>query len=150
MGPESVTLLFKFGLQFLKVVNLTVENDREPIGASKHRLVPTGQINDREPAHAKRNFVVYKCPLIVWSTMRDHAAHSIQHFIRRALIAMLISTNETGDATHLVLFLGVDYFWLVKFMRRHSRRSLQRGGGPANRFPSRKTLAAQETIKSNH
>src|SRR5687767_4583607 len=58
IGFESVTAFFEFGSEFLKVVDLAVENDRYRTIFAGDRLGAAGQIDDGKPPHAERYAVL--------------------------------------------------------------------------------------------
>src|SRR5713101_1411363 len=84
------------------VVNLAVEDNRDRTVATGHRLTSSRQIDDRQSPHAERDFTLDESVLIIRAPMSDHATHALQHGTRFVRVAMLISANKSGNATHLI------------------------------------------------
>ena len=61
--------------QLVMIVDLAVENDLDRAVLIPDRLLPAGDIDDREPAHAERDLRSDEVPAIVGSAMDDRVAH---------------------------------------------------------------------------
>src|SRR5688572_23581772 len=60
MRFETMAKGFQLVLQLTVVIDLAVENNFDCAIASRHRLVPARQVNDRKPPHPKRNWSLEK------------------------------------------------------------------------------------------
>src|ERR1044072_592554 len=106
MRFELMAARFKLAVQFTMVVDLAVEDDRDLAVASGHRLTSALKINDRQPPHANRDLLLDDSPLLSRAAMANHVTHPAKHVVGCARVAMLISRNKSGDATHLIFSSG--------------------------------------------
>src|SRR5262249_21253968 len=94
---EPVAARLEVGTQALEVVYLAVE--RHPDGAVLvgHRLPPTRQVDDAEPAVAKGYVTVEVDPLVVGAAVCEAGADPLQH---RAIHRARPQVQDTGDPAH--------------------------------------------------
>ena len=74
--PEDVSSLFEFRTQFLEVINLAVQDDPYLLLRVGHRLVPAGQIDNRQPPKAEPNRAVKIVSLVIRATMDHGLGHA--------------------------------------------------------------------------
>jgi hypothetical protein len=98
IGIKPVTALFEIGAQLLKIINLAVENDRFGPIRIENRLLPAGEIDDREPAHREGDRFLLVKAFLVRPAMNDTAIHPLQN---RAIRRAEARINKSDNSTHL-------------------------------------------------
>ena len=95
--PECVAGTLELPAQLLVVVDLAVEDDADRAIFVEHRLLPAGQIDDAEAAHAERHAIRDVDALFIGPAMHHHPAH-------RANVLLDAGTpvppNDSCDTTH--------------------------------------------------
>ena len=79
LGVKLVSESLELGAQLAKVVNLAVEHRLQRAVFVVHRLVTTGEIDDREPAHSDHGLLVMEQPLVVGAAMGDGRVHRVTY-----------------------------------------------------------------------
>src|SRR5689334_4501380 len=76
VGVESVAEIFQFGSKFEVVVNLAVENDPGSAIRVVNRLLPVGEIDDRQAAHRQTNPIAEIKSIVVRTAMTNSVVHA--------------------------------------------------------------------------
>jgi hypothetical protein len=75
---EAVAVRFQLAAQLAEVVDLAVEDDPNSLVLVVNRLMPRGQVDDAEPAHAEAHPALDVQPFIVGSAMTNDLAHAMR------------------------------------------------------------------------
>src|SRR5882724_8860485 len=73
---KTMAAFSKFSPQLFEVVDLAVQDDPDCFLCIRHRLVASGQIDDRETAKAETNRAIEKVALVVGTAMPNLFGHS--------------------------------------------------------------------------
>jgi hypothetical protein len=84
--------------QLAVVVDLAVENDPDGAVLIEDRLVTSGQVDDREPAHPQTDTVAEVVAVVVRAAMHHLVAHRLEQVARRRDAAP--EGGDAGDPTH--------------------------------------------------
>jgi hypothetical protein len=106
---EAVPAGFKTLAQFLKVVDLPVEDDPDRTILVGNRLLSTFHVDDAEPPHAKGDVPCGQYALIVRPAMKNAGAHLLQLGPINDLGRL--ADYDSSDPTHLISFLLGKRFW---------------------------------------
>ena len=74
-AAEATALRFQLPPQLAIVVDLTVEDDGQPLILEHDRLLPGLQVDHRQAPEAQRNVFVVEKALVVWTTVDEGAGH---------------------------------------------------------------------------
>src|SRR5690348_4639881 len=98
MRAEATAALLEALAQLAVIVDLAVVDELQiPVGAG-HRLMPAGDVDDAEPAHAQAGDGIGVDAAVVGSAMADRVAHPPEQ--RFASLGRKVETDVTGDAAH--------------------------------------------------
>ena len=75
VGAKGVAQHLQFAAQFLKIIDLAVEHQRQTFVTGQHRLCAAAKINDRQAAMAKTN--TRRCPYTC--TIRATVGNRVVH-----------------------------------------------------------------------
>src|SRR6185295_4579518 len=103
VSMEFMAKRFESGLDFLEVINFTIEDNSNGTVFTRHRLVATYKIDDCEPAHSKRDSLVNQHSLVIRTAMRNDSTHPRKdHLTVRYYTSVTIpKINESCNTTHL-------------------------------------------------
>jgi hypothetical protein len=93
-----VAELFEAGAQLAEVVDFAVEDDTGRAVGVIDGLLPTGQVNNRQPAHRQPRAPAEMRALLVGPAVADGGVHPGEHFpVSRAPVVI----HNPYDAAHL-------------------------------------------------
>ena len=96
-GGEAMPLPDELCAQLAVVVDLAVGDQPDRSVLVRQRLVPTGEVDDRQSAHAQRHGTVDVAPLVVGAAVDRAARHPVESRRHRGRAAEL---EEAVDAAH--------------------------------------------------
>src|ERR1044072_7412252 len=104
MSLEDVAARFELRFDFLKVVNLAVEDDRDRAVFTRHRLIATDEIDDGEATHAQPDAWLHRHALIARAAMLEDATHTVEYrrtLLRVARLTRVPEIYKSCYATHV-------------------------------------------------
>ena len=72
--------LFKFGAEFFEVVNLAIKDHPNRFASIGHRLVSSGQIDDRKPPEAQSKRARDEVTIVIGAAVDHGLGHSPDRF----------------------------------------------------------------------
>src|ERR1035438_1598715 len=72
---------FQIWSQFLKVVNLAVEDNPDRFVFVKYRLMAAGQIDNAQPPHAQAHASLHENAFVIRTAMYDGLAHLVNRCV---------------------------------------------------------------------
>jgi hypothetical protein len=109
MSAEAMAAAFELGAEFWKVVNLAVVDDPCAAVFVEDRLMPTGEVDDAEAAHAETRAVGDVESLIVGTAVHDLLAHVVHESFGD--VALASCAHHAGNSTHGLSSFPFNYFF---------------------------------------
>jgi bifunctional DNase/RNase len=97
IGSEMMATPLQFGAKFRKIVNLSIEDNRDAVVFIEKRLVASGQVNDAQAAHAQTEAILDENPFVIRPTVHDLLAHVVNRF---GADATAIRTDDSCYSAH--------------------------------------------------
>ena len=88
---------FENAAQFLVIVNLAVEDDRDVACFVEYGLAPAGKINNTQAAHSKRNRGSDEQPVIIRATMPNGFHHPARNGFG---LFGVFNSNDAANSAH--------------------------------------------------
>src|SRR5262249_18001985 len=89
---------FQFLFELWEVVDLAVEDDPDGAFRVGHRLMPAGQVDDRQTAEAEPERPIEVIPVVIGAAMHDAGRHPGRRFRKhRSVVAEI---KLPANATH--------------------------------------------------
>src|SRR5437667_1549420 len=98
VGVETMAAALQLRAQFREIVNLAVENNPDRPVLVENWLVPSGQIDDAETAHAEARPLVDEDSFIIRAAVDDGLAHVVNRGCFYAVI--YVRANDAGNSAH--------------------------------------------------
>src|SRR6476661_7436132 len=107
IGVERVAASVEVFPQFLVIVDLAVENDPFFSVGAVHRLMPAGQVDDRQPAHREACSAVKIKSVVIRSAMTYRSVHAAKHIPVRGFTAAIYKTRNSAHSIEKPLAITI-------------------------------------------